>query len=203
MGTVIRSSLSLARGARAPRAVCAPVTPSPWEGLLPHPGVWHRAATSRGLELNSCGQLTSHRRGRGKKLIRWFCLENHGLRVGLKHQPLHLCWNLQYAVVPMARIPGWDTPGAPSFCRLGRVFCGPRWRRLPALSQLSPLFQDVHHGNGTQQAFYNDPNVLYISLHRYDDGNFFPGSGAPDEVSRGRLPACRPVGGAEAGLPWR
>ncbi|XP_053554860.1 histone deacetylase 4 [Bombina bombina] len=41
---------------------------------------------------------------------------------------------------------------------------------------------DVHHGNGTQQAFYNDPNVLYISLHRYDDGNFFPGSGAPDEV---------------------
>uniref|UniRef100_A0A670YDC7 Histone deacetylase n=1 Tax=Pseudonaja textilis TaxID=8673 RepID=A0A670YDC7_PSETE len=44
---------------------------------------------------------------------------------------------------------------------------------------------DVHHGNGTQQAFYSDPNVLYISLHRYDDGNFFPGSGAPDEVGIG------------------
>uniref|UniRef100_A0A4W4FMZ1 Histone deacetylase n=1 Tax=Electrophorus electricus TaxID=8005 RepID=A0A4W4FMZ1_ELEEL len=44
---------------------------------------------------------------------------------------------------------------------------------------------DVHHGNGTQQAFYNDPNVLYLSLHRYDDGNFFPGSGAPDEVGSG------------------
>lgn len=42
--------------------------------------------------------------------------------------------------------------------------------------------QDVHHGNGTQQAFYADPSVLYLSLHRYDDGNFFPGSGAPDEV---------------------
>ncbi|XP_016351567.1 histone deacetylase 4-like [Sinocyclocheilus anshuiensis] len=41
---------------------------------------------------------------------------------------------------------------------------------------------DVHHGNGTQQAFYSDPNVLYVSLHRYDDGNFFPGSGAHDEV---------------------
>lgn len=48
------------------------------------------------------------------------------------------------------------------------------------ISSLS--LKDVHHGNGTQQAFYNDPNVLYISLHRYDDGNFFPGSGAPDEV---------------------
>ncbi|XP_045414606.1 histone deacetylase 4 isoform X9 [Lemur catta] len=44
---------------------------------------------------------------------------------------------------------------------------------------------DVHHGNGTQQAFYSDPSVLYVSLHRYDDGNFFPGSGAPDEVGTG------------------
>eukprot|EP00063_Salmo_salar_P073958 XP_014048793.1 PREDICTED: histone deacetylase 5-like isoform X4 [Salmo salar] len=44
---------------------------------------------------------------------------------------------------------------------------------------------DIHHGNGTQQAFYNDPKVLYISMHRYDDGNFFPGSGAPEEVGVG------------------
>ncbi|KAM4598609.1 histone deacetylase 5 [Polymixia lowei] len=44
---------------------------------------------------------------------------------------------------------------------------------------------DIHHGNGTQQAFYSDPNVLYISIHRYDDGNFFPGSGAPEEVGAG------------------
>ncbi|XP_072222785.1 histone deacetylase 7-like isoform X2 [Leuresthes tenuis] len=44
---------------------------------------------------------------------------------------------------------------------------------------------DVHHGNGTQEVFYNDPSVLYISLHRYDDGNFFPGSGSPAEVGSG------------------
>lgn len=48
------------------------------------------------------------------------------------------------------------------------------------------LVQDIHHGNGTQEAFYNDPSVLYISLHRFDDGNFFPGSGHPSEV--GSLP---------------
>ncbi|CDQ80906.1 unnamed protein product [Oncorhynchus mykiss] len=41
---------------------------------------------------------------------------------------------------------------------------------------------DVHHGNGTQSVFYNDPSVLYISLHRYDNGKFFPGSGDPAEV---------------------
>uniref|UniRef100_A0A8D2BAV8 Histone deacetylase n=1 Tax=Sciurus vulgaris TaxID=55149 RepID=A0A8D2BAV8_SCIVU len=44
---------------------------------------------------------------------------------------------------------------------------------------------DVHHGNGTQKTFYQDPSVLYISLHRHDDGNFFPGSGAVEEVGAG------------------
>lgn len=29
-------------------------------------------------------------------------------------------------------------------------------------------------GNGIQQAFYQDPNVLYISLHVHEDGNFYP-----------------------------
>ncbi|KAF1961159.1 putative histone deacetylase [Byssothecium circinans] len=33
---------------------------------------------------------------------------------------------------------------------------------------------DVHHGNGVQHAFYNDPNVLYISLHVYKGGMFYP-----------------------------
>lgn len=41
---------------------------------------------------------------------------------------------------------------------------------------------DVHHGNGTQQIFYDDPHVLYMSIHRHDDGNFFPGTGAVTEV---------------------
>lgn len=35
---------------------------------------------------------------------------------------------------------------------------------------------DIHHGNGTQKAFYNDPRVLYISLHRYENGKFYPGT---------------------------
>lgn len=43
---------------------------------------------------------------------------------------------------------------------------------------------DVHHGNGIQNIFYDDPNVLYISLHVYEDGKFYPGQpehpGIPD-----------------------
>ncbi|OTF73923.1 histone deacetylase-like protein [Euroglyphus maynei] len=33
---------------------------------------------------------------------------------------------------------------------------------------------DVHHGQATQQAFYKDPNILYVSLHRYEQGAFWP-----------------------------
>ncbi|MCK4722991.1 MAG: histone deacetylase, partial [Dehalococcoidia bacterium] len=37
---------------------------------------------------------------------------------------------------------------------------------------------DVHHGNGTQDTFYEDPRVLYFSTHQYP---FYPGSGRIDE----------------------
>lgn len=33
---------------------------------------------------------------------------------------------------------------------------------------------DIHHGQGTQSFFYDDPNVLYISIHRYEKGKFWP-----------------------------
>jgi acetoin utilization deacetylase AcuC-like enzyme len=41
---------------------------------------------------------------------------------------------------------------------------------------------DVHHGNGTEVAFYDDPSVLYISTHQYP---FYPGSGALRDIGRG------------------
>jgi histone deacetylase 4/5 len=65
------------------------------------------------------------------------------------------------------------------------MLIGQRWSSDWLCAALLTASQDVHHGNGTQQAFYDDPNVLYLSIHRYDDGNFFPGSGAPDEVELG------------------
>ncbi|PKA56996.1 Histone deacetylase 15 [Apostasia shenzhenica] len=41
---------------------------------------------------------------------------------------------------------------------------------------------DVHHGNGTQEIFEQNKSVLYISLHRHENGRFYPGTGAADEV---------------------
>ena len=42
---------------------------------------------------------------------------------------------------------------------------------------------DVHHGNGTQDAFYSDPGVLYFSTHQYP---FYPGTGWMDETGTGK-----------------
>jgi acetoin utilization deacetylase AcuC-like enzyme len=41
---------------------------------------------------------------------------------------------------------------------------------------------DVHHGNGTQAIFYENPEVLYASVHRYP---FYPGTGSAEETGRG------------------
>ncbi|WVQ79099.1 hypothetical protein IAT38_001193 [Cryptococcus sp. DSM 104549] len=57
---------------------------------------------------------------------------------------------------------------------------------------------DIHHGNGTQRAFWNDPNVLYVSLHRHDGGSFYPTSdfGALDQSGQGEgLGKC-------VNVPW-
>src|SRR5207248_8726650 len=41
-----------------------------------------------------------------------------------------------------------------------------------------------HHGNGTQDVFYDDPSVYFLSIHRYGHG-FYPGTGAADETGHG------------------
>jgi acetoin utilization deacetylase AcuC-like enzyme len=41
---------------------------------------------------------------------------------------------------------------------------------------------DVHHGNGTQEIFYDDPRIGFLSIHRYP---FYPGTGAADETGTG------------------
>jgi acetoin utilization deacetylase AcuC-like enzyme len=43
----------------------------------------------------------------------------------------------------------------------------------------------VHHGNGTQDVFYDDPRVMFYSIHRFGHG-FYPGTGADDETGQGR-----------------
>jgi len=58
-------------------------------------------------------------------------------------------------------------------------------RHLQSARGLSKVFiidWDVHHGNGTQALFYDDPTVFYFSVHQWP---FYPGTGAERETGRG------------------
>ncbi|TNN61655.1 Histone deacetylase 4 [Liparis tanakae] len=79
-----------------------------------------------------------------------------------------------------------DPSNPMGFCYFNNVaIAAKKLQHRLSVSKILIVDWDIHHGNGTQEVFYSDPSVLYISLHRYDDGNFFPGSGSPTEVGSG------------------
>jgi len=51
---------------------------------------------------------------------------------------------------------------------------------------------DLHHGNGTQEIFYNDPRVFYFSTHQ---SGIYPGTGQSDEIGCGNIMNCPIAGG--------
>jgi acetoin utilization deacetylase AcuC-like enzyme len=84
----------------------------------------------------------------------------------------------------MARPPGHhaEQDRSMGFCLLNNVAIAARAAQAAGAKRVCILDWDVHHGNGTQWSFYDDPSVLYVSLHRFP---FYPGSGAANEVGTG------------------
>ncbi len=71
---------------------------------------------------------------------------------------------------------------AMGFCLFNNVAVGARFlQKKYGLGKVLIVDWDVHHGNGTQEAFYEDPGVLFFSIHRHP---FYPGSGAGREEGR-------------------
>jgi acetoin utilization deacetylase AcuC-like enzyme len=64
---------------------------------------------------------------------------------------------------------------AMGFCLFNNVAIAAAWLLQAGLAQRVAILDfDVHHGNGTQDAFYSDPRVLYVSTHQYP---LYPGTG--------------------------
>jgi len=77
---------------------------------------------------------------------------------------------------------------AMGFCIFNNVAIGTRYvQQKYGLSKVLIVDWDVHHGNGTQAAFYEDPSVLYFSVHQYP---FYPGTGNEAEKGRGKGMNC-------------
>lgn len=76
-------------------------------------------------------------------------------------------------------------------------------RKTYNLTRIAVLDFDVHHGNGTQAAFYGDGDLYYASTHEMP---LFPGTGAADETGCGNIfnhPLAAGAGGAEFLTGWR
>jgi acetoin utilization deacetylase AcuC-like enzyme len=75
------------------------------------------------------------------------------------------------------------------FCIFGNVaIAAHHARQVRGLERIAIVDWDVHHGNGTQAAFYEDPSVLTISIHQ--DNCFPPGSGLVEESGEGAGAGC-------------
>ena len=96
---------------------------------------------------------------------------------------------------------------AMGFCMLNHVALAARAALEAGAERVAIVDWDVHHGNGTQAAFEDDPRVLFVSSHQWP---FYPGTGGAEEVGSGEgagrtanvaLPAGR--GPEVYGSAWR
>jgi acetoin utilization deacetylase AcuC-like enzyme len=86
--------------------------------------------------------------------------------------------------VALVRPPGHhaERDRAMGFCLYNNVAVAAHALRARGVGRVAIVDWDLHHGNGTQHAFEDDPHVLYVSTHQYP---FYPGTGAAHEVGRG------------------
>src|SRR5215213_8562877 len=84
----------------------------------------------------------------------------------------------------LVRPPGHhaEADRAMGFCLYSNIAVGAAYARSRGCARVAIVDYDVHHGNGTQWIFYEDPTVLFVSSHQWP---FYPGTGAASETGRG------------------
>jgi len=142
--------------------------PETWPSYV-SPGTYEAASCAVGSTLNLVDQVCGDVVGRGLALVR---------------PPGH------HAM----------TDEACGFCFFNTVSIAAIYaqKQYTKIKKVLILDWDIHHGNGIQQTFYEDSSVLYISMHRYDSGEYFPGlkSASHEYVGAGQGE------GFNVNIPW-
>ena len=92
----------------------------------------------------------------------------------------------------LARPPGHHATRGESggYCYLNNVAVAARAALAAGTERVLIVDWDVHHGQGTQREFYSDSRVLYISIHRYEWGAWWPNLRESDYHNIGQEPAA-------------
>jgi len=87
--------------------------------------------------------------------------------------------------IALLRPPGHHAvrAGAMGFCLLNNIAIAAHAALAAGARKVAIVDWDVHHGNGTQDTFYDDPRVLYVSIHQFP---LYPGTGRPHEIGSGQ-----------------
>jgi acetoin utilization deacetylase AcuC-like enzyme len=106
------------------------------------------------------------------------------LAAGAAVQAGELAWSEGRPVLALVRPPGHhaEPDRAMGFCLLNNIAVAAAALRASGCARVAIVDIDVHHGNGTQAAFFADPTVLYVSTHQFP---YYPGTGAADERGAG------------------
>jgi acetoin utilization deacetylase AcuC-like enzyme len=174
-----------------------PESPRRLEVLLESLGAWTEAAPATVEQVERCHTAEHVAKIRGIEQDSW--LDGDTPASATSFEAALLAAGAAIAAArtggfAVVRPPGHHAPPdrAMGFCLFNNAAIAGRAAQAElGLERVAIVDWDVHHGNGTQDIFWNDPSVLYVSLHQWP---FYPGTGGPGEGNETTVNIPLPAG---------